>query len=156
MHVLSGEIPGMVFRRITRKDMGQFSFDGHMLNVLMEMDGKNTVLAISKKTGLGLTDIREILIKLQELKLIEPAPGAVKLLDKDFLNTLNAELALAVGPIAEILVEDAVADLDLNLSRVPSQRAAELVELLSREIQRDEKKVDFKQHMINKIKEKGY
>ncbi len=156
MNVLSGEIPGTVFRRKVRKDMGQFSFDGHMLNVLLEMDGRRTVLDVAEKTGLGLAEIREILVKLLDLKLIEPVQTTVKLLDRDFLATLNAELSLAVGPIAEVLVEDAVADLGLKPSRIPSQRAAELVELLSREIQRDEKKADFTQHMINKIKEKAY
>lgn len=156
MDVLSGELSGMVFRRIVRKDMGEFSFDNHMLSVLMEMDGRQKIGSVAEKTGLSLADLREIVSKLLGLKLIEPAQAAVKMLDKDFLDTLSTEMSLAVGPIAEVIIEDAVADLGLNLTQVPSQRAAELVELLAREIQRDEKKAEFKQNMIRKIKEKGY
>ena len=156
MNVLSGEISGMVFRRIVRKDMGEFSFDSHLLSVLMEMDGRQKVVSVAEKTGLSLADLREMVSKLLELKLIEPAQAAVKMLDNDFFDTLNAEMALAVGPIAEVIIEDAVGDLGLNLAQVPSHRAAELVELLAREIQRDEKKVEFKQNMISKMKEKGY
>lgn len=156
MDVLSGEISGMVFRRITRKDMGEFSFDSHMLDVLMEMDGRQKIVAVAEKTGLSLADLREIVSKLLGLKLIEPAQAAVKMLDKDFFDTLNSQMSLAVGPIAEVIIEDAVGDLGLNPSQVPGHRAAELVELLAREIQRDEKKIEFKQNMISKIKEKGY
>ena len=156
MTFLSGEISDMVFRRSVRKDLGEFSFDGHMLNVLMEMDGRQKIVSVAEKTGLNMADLREIVSKLLGLKLIEPAQTAVKMLDKDFFETLNAEMSLAVGPIAEVIIEDAVGDLGLNFSRFPSQRAAELVELLAREIQRDEKKIAFKQNMISKIKAKGY
>ena len=156
MTSLSGEISEMVFRRSVSKDLGEFSFDGHMLNVLMEMDGQRKIVSIAEKTGLSMADVREIVSKLLDLKLIELAQSAVKMLDKDFFETLSAELSVAVGPIAEVIIEDAVGDLGLTFSRFPSQRAAELVELLSREIQRDEKKVAFKQNMISKIKEKGY
>lgn len=156
MNVLSGELSGMVFRRVVRKDMGEFSFDSHMLSVLMEMDGRQKIGSVAEKTGLSLADLREIVSKLLGLKLIEPAQAAVKMLDEDFLDTLSAEMSLAVGPIAEVIIEDAVVDLGLNPTQVPSHRAAELVELLAREIQRDEKKTEFKQNMIRKIKEKGY
>ena len=135
--------------------MGAFSFYSHMLSVLMEMDGKQKIVSVAEKTGLSLADLRDIVSKLLGLNLIEPAQAAVTLLDKDFFDTLNAEMSLAVGPIAEVIIEDAVADLGLDLAQVPSHRAAELVELLAREIQRDEKKREFKQNMIRKIKEKG-
>lgn len=156
MDVLSGEISGMVFRRTARKDLGEFSFDNHMLDVLLEMDGRQKIVSVAEKTGLSLADLREIISKLLGLNLIEPAQAAVRMLDKDFFETLTTEMSLAVGPIAEVIIEDAVVDLGLNPAQVPTHRAAELVELLAREIQRDEKKIEFKQNMISKIKEKGY
>ncbi|MBW2357715.1 MAG: hypothetical protein JRF21_03180, partial [Deltaproteobacteria bacterium] len=75
---------------------------------------------------------------------------------KDFLDFLNAQLALSIGPIAEVIIEDTVDDLGHSLSKFPSHRAAELVDLLSREIQREEKRGIFKKNMVNKIREKEY
>jgi hypothetical protein len=90
------------------------------------------------------------------LNLIEVVEDAIPMLDKNFFEYLNAQLSLATGPIARVLIEDAVADLGHTLARFPSHRSAELVDILSKQIQRDKQRVDFKQNMIKKINEKGY
>jgi hypothetical protein len=58
--------------------------------------------------------------------------------------------------VAEVLIEDAVNDMGYSVEKFPSQRAAELVEMLGRDIHREEKKTAFKQSLVSKIKEKGY
>jgi len=156
MDVSSGDISAMVFGRLIRDDLGEFSLDGHMLQVLMELDGRKSLATIAKKMGLNMVAMRGTILKLLQLKLIEPLEDAVSVVDKDFLDFLNAQLALSIGPIAEVIIEDTVDDLGHSLSKFPSHRAAELVDLLSREIQRDEKRGIFKKNMVNKIREKEY
>jgi hypothetical protein len=63
---------------------------------------------------------------------------------------------MAIGPLGEVVVEDGLEDLGFDKSNFPTQRAAELVNLLSEEIQREEKRNEFKQSMVQKIREKGY
>ena len=156
MDVSSGDVSAMVFGRVLRDDLGEFSLDGHMLQVLMELDGKKSLATIAKKMGLNMGAMRGTILKLLQLKLVEPLEDAVSVVDKDFLDFLNAQLALSVGPIAEIIIEDTVNDLGHSMSKFPSHRAAELVDLLSREIQREEKRGIFKKNMVNKIREKDY
>ncbi len=76
--------------------------------------------------------------------------------DQEFFDYLRNELSLAIGPIADIVLEDGIDELGLDISRFPSRRAAELVDLLAREIRREEKVTLFKQHLLNKIREKKY
>jgi hypothetical protein len=156
MDVSSGEISFMVFRRVTRDDAGEFSLDGQMLSVLMELDGKKSFAVVAKNTGLSMGIIRRVVSKLFELNLIEPVEEAISRLDEDFFDYLKSQLAVAIGPIAEVIIEDVVIDLGQSLSQFPSYRAAELIDLISREIQREEKRNGFKQHMLSKIREKGY
>jgi hypothetical protein len=156
MDVSSGDISAMVFGPVLRDDLGEFSLDGHMLRVLMELDGKKNLAVIAKKTGLNMSTMRGTVLKLMQLKLIEPLEDAVSVVDEDFLDFLNSQLSLSIGPIAEVIIEDTVNELGYNLSRFPSHRAAELVDLLSREIQREEKRRIFKTNMVNKIREKEY
>jgi hypothetical protein len=156
MDVSSGDISAMVFGPVLRDDLGEFSLDGHMLRVLMELDGKKNLAVIAKKTGLNMSTMRGTVLKLMQLKLIEPLEDAVSVVDEDFLDFLNSQLSLSIGPIAEVIIEDTVNELGYNLSRFPSHRAAELVDLLSREIQREEKRRVFKTNMVNKIREKEY
>ena len=156
MDISSGEISFMVFRRVKRNDAGEFSLDGQMLSVLMELDGKKSVAAIAKALSYNMSVMRKTVSRLLNLNLIEPVEEAVSNLDGDFFNFLKGQLSLAIGPIAEFVIEDAVGDLGHTLSRFPSHRAAELVDLISREIQREEKRNTFKRNMVGKIREKNY
>jgi hypothetical protein len=155
MDIMSDEISAMVFKRTIRKDLGEFSLNNQMLMILMEFNGKERVGTIAKKTGLDLTTMRKVIAKLLNLRIIELAEEATPPLEKDFFDYLGGQLSRAVGPIAQILIEDAVTDLGHETNKFPRHRAAELVEFLAREIQREEKKNTFKQQMVQKIKELG-
>jgi len=43
-----------------------------------------------------------------------------------------------------------------GISKFPATRAAELVEIISMTIEREEKRSVFKVSMVNKLKDKGY
>jgi hypothetical protein len=103
-----------------------------------------------------MANLREAASKLSKLNLIASVEITVQKIDQDFVDYLIAELSLAIGPLAEVIVEDGVEDLGYSLQNFPTQRAAELVNLLAQEIQRDAKKSEFKQNMVQKIKAKGY
>lgn len=154
--ITAGDISTLVFRRVVREDAGEISFDPRMLAVFMELDGKKSLATVAKITGQKMSALRGAISKLLQLKLIEPVTSAIPVVDGDFLSRLKQELSLAIGPLAEIVMEDAAGDLGYPLSRFPSQRAAELVELVGREIKREEKRVAFVQNMVGLIKEKGY
>lgn len=118
----------------------------------MEIDGKKNLNAIAQKTGIGMKDMRTVISNLLNQKLIAPSTNGVKVLSNGFHQKITAELALAVGPIAEVLVEDALADLGLRQGQVPLAKAAQLIELVSRDIQRDDKKSVFIKNMIAIVK----
>jgi hypothetical protein len=146
----------MVFRRISPVSRGTFSLEGQTLSVLMELDGTKTLATVAKDLGLNIAAMREVVSRLLQLGLIEQTDEAVSKVDEEFMEYLRSQLAIAVGPIAGILIEDSVRDLGQTLLHFPSHRAAELVDILAREIQREEKRVAFKQNMVMKINEKGY
>ena len=156
MDLSSAGISTMVFKRLLRDDLGDFSLDQKMLTVFMELDGQKNLGAVARKAGLNMSSMREVISKLLQLKLIEKVEEQILFLDRDFIEFLFGQYSLAVGPIAQVLIEDEIRDLGFTISQFPTQRVAELVDRLSREIRRDEKKSDFKRNMINKIREKGY
>ncbi len=156
MDVTSGDLSALVFKRVPAQNLGEFSLDGRMLSVLMEVDGRQSVGTIARKLGMPPGAIRPVVSGLLDLKLIEAGEGSLSVLDAEFLEHLESRLALAVGPIAEVLIEDAAEDLGYTPERFPTHRAAELVDLLARQIRREEKMAEFKQEMVNMIREKGY
>ncbi|MFZ7126792.1 MAG: hypothetical protein ACOWWM_11630 [Desulfobacterales bacterium] len=153
----SGDISRMVFKPVVRGDLGNFSLDGHSLSLLMALDGKKSLGTIAQKTGFSPEEIGSIANRLIQLKLIEQVQQqTVAAADADFFKRLTDELSLAIGPLAEVLIEDGVEDLGHSLKAFPAHRVADLVQLLAEEIQRDEKRTAFTQKMLQIIQKKGY
>ena len=156
MDDLSGDFSRMIFKRVMTGGLGEYSLDGQMIGVLVELDGSKNVGTIAEKTGISLEAMRRIIAKLLQLKIVLPVKKQVKVLEADFLEALEKELALAIGPIAEVVIEDAIADLGHSLDNFPADQAAELIDYISQEIQRDDRRNTFRQNMVNRIRQKGY
>jgi len=156
MDLSSGDISTLVFKPVVRDDLGNFSLDGHMLSVLMALNGKRTLGQVAQQAGLNMATMRDAASKLVALKLIESVESIGRVLDQDFMQFLISELSLAIGPLGEVIVEDGLEELGFTTKNFPTHRAAELINLLAQEIQRDEKRTEFKQNMVKIIREKGY
>lgn len=155
MDFTTGDISHLVFRRVLRNDLGSVSLTSQALNLLVSLDGKEPLGTLAAKLGLPMTKVRDLTADLHRRGLVEPVSVAGTLLGPNFLAHLKAQLALAIGPIAGVILEDAIADLGHAPSRFPAHRAAELVDLLSREIHRDEKRTAFQKSMLQKLAERA-
>jgi len=156
MDVSAGGVEGLVFKQAIRGDLGKLSLDGQMLSVLMSFDGKKTLGQVAQNLDLEMTTIKPIVARLIKYKLVERVEPAVDAVDQDFMTFLISQLSVAIGPLGGIVVEDGLEDLGYTKTNLPVHRTAELVNLLSQEIQREEKRMQFKQVMLKKIREKGY
>jgi DNA-binding transcriptional regulator GbsR (MarR family) len=156
MGTSSSEVVDLVLKRIIKDDIGKLSLDGNMLSVLITLDGKKTLGEVAEQTGISLTAIRPIVARLAKLKLIARVKKAVDVVDEEFMNFLISGLSAAIGPLGEIIVEDGLKVLGFSKKTFPQNRCAELVNHLAQEIQREDQRIDFKQQMLKKIREKGY
>ncbi len=150
---LSGDISRLVLNRKVSADLGEVSLDSEMLRVLMEFDGRKNLAQVARSQNMNMKQLREVLNRLQKIRLIEEARDAVPTLDAEFFKLLSSELSRAMGPIAEVVIEDEISDMGEGRARFPAHRAAELVDLLARQIIREERKVTFQQSMVKKLRE---
>ena len=153
MDIFSGKFPSLVFKGSIKGDLDEFSLDSQMLKVLMVLDGKKSVASVSKSTHMSMGTLKKVLTRLNNIQLIEKAENSLPVLQEAFFSFLTAHLSKALGPIATFLVEDEIRELGDDPARVPVHRAAELVNMLARQIPRKEKRVAFQQAMAQKIKE---
>ena len=152
MAIASDDFSAMIFKGTVKRDLGEFSLDSRMLRVLMELDGKKDLALVARSLNMNIETLKEILTKLDGLQLIEKVEKIIPMLDKDFFIFLNEQLNEAVGPIAEYLIEDEIQELGMEPTKIPIRRSAELVDLLARQIIRQEKRIVFQQAMIKSIK----
>ncbi len=152
MNIRVGDISALVFKRSIRGNLGEFSLDSNMLKVLMELDGNKSLAKVSRAINMDLETLREVIIRLIHINLVQQVETKSLFLNKAFFDFLTAQLSLALGPIAEFLVEDEIRELGYDATSFPHQRAAELVNLLASQIPRNEKRLAFQQVMVEKIK----
>ena len=156
MDALSGNISDIVFRQVVKENREDVSLDHQLLRVFLAFDGKKTLNTVAQESSINMGAIGKLISKLLKLELIEPVHKEQRSLDHEFIEYLTSQLSLAVGPIAQVLLEDEATEMGFVLSKFPCSQAAEIVDLLARQIQREEKKANFERNMINKIREKGY
>lgn len=156
MDFSSSELSSMVFKRVVRQDIEEFPLEPQMLSVFMELDGKTPLGMVAQKIGLNMSSMRELIAKLMQNGLVQKVDHGIATLDKDFFDYLVAHLSLAVGPIAQVLIEDEIISLGYKLSQFPGHRVTELIDNLAREIRREDKKGVFLRSMATKVREKKY
>ena len=113
----------------------EFTMDIDMVRILVSLDGKTSINGIAQDMKVPGEQLRNSVEKLIKMGLIEAPESKPKVLDRAFFNSLSTTMARMVGPIAPILIDDAVADLGHEQSSFPIQRVAELIDALSVEIQ---------------------
>jgi hypothetical protein len=153
MNIFSGDFSALVFKGLVKDNLDEFSIDTQMLKVLTHLDGRKNLASVSSAINMDMKILQEVLTRLYSVNLIVKVDKSVPMLNKEFFNFLVAQLSFALGPIAEFLIEEEIREFGDDPAKVPRRRAAELVNLLARQIPRKEKRVAFQPAMVLKIKE---
>jgi hypothetical protein len=156
MALTANEISNLVFRRVSSSGKTQFSLSSQMIDVLTVLDGQRNLGQASQETGYDFGLVKAVVAQLLKMKLIELVPVSSPSVDEEFMAFLSKALSMAIGPLAAVLIEDARSDLGHPEGPLPQDRAAELVDLLAREINQPEKRNQFQVKMVGKLKSKGY
>ena len=152
MDIVSTDLAKMFFRKVTPVDSNEIRLNADMIRLLMVIDENKDLLQISNEVGMDISMLNQILSKLLKLKLIEPVEKKNRFLSKKFLEDLRLNLSQAIGPMAQILIEDTVAEMELKMSEIPWHQAAELISNIAREVPEENNQVEFKKAMIEIMK----
>lgn len=151
MDILSGDISPLVFQLSVKNEPGEVTLDKGMLTVIRELDGKKTLGMVAKNMGLELEKLKEIIAKLLTHGIITLVNQSMPMMKEDFFIYLTDQLSKATGPMAEVLIDEAVASLGCSQSSFPRHRVQELIDLLAPKIFREEKRAVFKENLYKKI-----
>jgi len=151
LDILSGDISPLVFQLSVKNEPGVVTLDKEMLTVIQELDGKKTIGMVAKNMGLELDKLKGIIAKLLTHGIIALVNQSMPMMKEDFFIYLTDQLSLATGPMAEVLIDEALATLGYNLTNFPKHRVQELIDLLAPRIFREEKRAAFKQNLYKKI-----
>ena len=143
------------FRKLIRKDNNAVSLDADMIRLLIAIDDHKSLYQLSEEVDLGAASFKRALSKLLYQGLIEPVQKDIPVLNQSFIQSLRMNLSRAIGPMAEILIEDLAEKMEIDPWAIPVNQAAELITHLSLEIPDEENRMQFKKSMLailNKIR----
>ncbi len=90
---------------------------------------------------------------LLKLEVVAKAPPLKATVGAPFFQSLLAAVAAAMGPLAEIIIDDAVADMGATRETFPRELVSALAERIASEIRDPEKRVRFQQTMLSMIRQ---
>ena len=85
--------------------------------------------------------------------VVEPLPLPVAIMPAAFFQDLGRAAAAALGPLASVIVEDAIEAHGARMDAFPRQRAAQLVEAIGREIRDDRRRAEFQATMLRILRD---
>ena len=153
MSNLEGEISYKIYGKTDASFDGEVSVSGKMLKLLSLLDGQTNIAEISRKMDIGVSDMRMLLSKLLEYGLIEEVQENIQLLDYEFFGYTSRQLSKITGPIAQVMVEDAVKEISAGTYKVPIGRASEFIDMLGRQIPDEKRRSEFIRNVLEKLKE---
>ncbi len=136
------------YRKVILKDNDAVSLDADMIRLLIAIDENKNLYQIAEEVDMGTATFKKALSKLLDQGLIEPLQKDIPVLDQSFIQTLRINLSRAIGPMAEILIEDMAAEMEMDPAAIPVNQAAELIAHLSLEIPDEENQMQFKKSML--------
>lgn len=153
-------IPNMeAVPQLARKSPGPtVTIDGRDWELLALIDGNRTAADLAVAVGAEDIDMAKALYRLKVAGLVELAavqaavPQPRALAGPAFFQSLNAAVAGALGPLAEIIIDDAVEDLGFTRATLPRDAVAALAERISGEIREPDKRVKFQQTMLQMLR----
>jgi DNA-binding Lrp family transcriptional regulator len=148
--------PHVVYKKSEIKSASGLNLRSSEWMVLTQVNGKNSIEEIAEIASMQVPEVTRVLHNLFQLGLIEIYRKEKKeenILDSSFFINIEKVLTKIIGPVAPFVIEDVLAETNQTKSKFPSERVAELIELICDEIQDEQKKILFQSEMLNFIKQ---
>lgn len=142
----------LYYRKMTRIDSNEICLDADMIRLLIAIEETKQIAEIAAEVGMDDFTVQATLGKLLDLKLIEPVKKDGSHLGGGFVKALTNHLARAVGPMAEILIDDVAEEMGTPLAELSRGQAAELVSALAVEIPEEDTRIQFTKSMLELIR----
>ncbi len=145
------ELSEMTFKQSENANISALSLDIKMTNIFWSMDGSRDFKTVAREDAYDLEELAagvQTLVTMGALEVDRVLAGNV---DKGTLDILTQNLSQAIGPMAEILVEDTISDMGHSLSSLPNHKLEQLVNQLALEIRDKESSESFKSSMAHFI-----
>ena len=146
-------------RLSTAAPVGPITLQPHEWLVITHINGQRTIADIAAAMGRDDFAVGKVIYRLMAAKLVEvhteaPVVVAAKATTSPaFFRALTGATAAAVGPLASIIIDDAIEDFGSTRDAFPRELVSSLVERVASEIRAPDQRVHFQQTMLTAMRQ---
>lgn len=143
----------MVFKLSNKRSAKEVNLRSLEWAVVTQLNGEKTVGQIGEILALSEDEIQQIFFNLIGEGLLEfvQSENNINSPSPAFVNNLERQFKLYVGPIADIIINDTLNELKTSRQYMEKSQIPFFVELLSFHISNTRKRVQFQRDMLNEI-----
>ena len=157
--------PNVAFRIAVMNNTEERNIQGEQWKVLAMCNGVTGVQQIAESLGWDMFKTSKTVYQMVQSGLLErtseraeqqpQAPAQKQYVNGNFFPTLESELRKVMGPIAPIVIEDAIAGFGVSKDSLPLDEIEKFVAAVSQEITENTKRVGFTKAMTEFISAKN-
>jgi len=142
-----------VFKISEECDFKELEFTDLTWKTLAEINAERTVLDLSKHLKTDVNDVRFSCYELMQSDAIEVISGLEKnYIDPDYVKRLETEFVKIIGPVAGIIIDDVLNDMEMTRETIDKAIIYSFVEAVSYEIDDADKKLEFQKISLEFLK----
>jgi hypothetical protein len=145
------DIATWIFKRKGQVESGKYALNKVLLNALFCLDGETPLAAVAKKIDMDMATLGKVMTELASMNLVEKIEKPQTYIDPQTIDFMTIRLKEATGPIAEMLIEDALEDMGLDIGRIPDEQFPGLIENLARDIPDEGLRAEFIKVMLSSL-----
>ena len=146
----------LVFGLSAKGNTGAVNLQPDEWQILAQINGNRTITEIVEATGKDEFEVAKILFQLHSVGLLEKTEKSARptyvTIDEKFFEKIEKEFTNVMGPMAPVIIDEAIDELGETRNAFPQDKIAALVEKISHEILEEEKKLQFSQIMLESLK----
>lgn len=133
--------------------------------ILARMDGRTSIANLAFELGFEEPEMVRHLVRLKnaglfELEIVQSAaparePAQRQLAGPQFFQALIGAVADAMGPLAEVIVDDAVEGMGFTRATLPRDAVSSLCERIAAEIRDDTHRIRFQQTILSMLRSRA-
>lgn len=146
------DIPNMIFKLASGKNISAFKNNLQVFNIIVAMDGKRSVSAIAKENFYEVADLADKVKLLIDQGILVPVGGSgdgdggmhqAPAVDPTVFENVQTELTKYLGPVAGMLIKDAAKKMGHDIENFPPAKFGALLDTLATFIPNQAKASEF-------------
>jgi hypothetical protein len=140
------------FKVTNKATDSEMKFNSDLLNLYLAINEKKTLSELFEETKLDPVVFKKYLLNLLKLKLIKPIKvDDTAYINNIFLDRLREVLIDLSGPMGELLIEQAVEDMNLAINKIPVSKISDFIYQIASAIPSEKQAAEFKKIMVQEI-----